>query len=294
MDGSDFRLTLTIKTFAKGTGLGEVMADHFLSSRIVYHIAGMDEADCLRDNIYKIVDGEPLMFDVYRPCDAGNKRLPAVIFVHGEAEPDLLKQARSWGQYISWGELIAASGMAAVTFNRRSSHQYTRLPDAASDVDDLIQYIRDHADQFHLHRDRLAIFTCSAGGPLGLRAALRGTPEYIRCAIGYYPLCDLIHLAELSPQPIDDATLQDFSPVYLLNQPPEQIPPMFLAKAALDRPHFNRSIDRFIHHAEDFGVLVDVVTHHSGRHGFDIFDDDDMTREIIRRTLNFLRLYLGT
>jgi acetyl esterase/lipase len=271
------------------------MADvnELLQARIAYRVPEMELVDVASDNIYKIIDGEPLMFDVYRPFDGDDRaRLPAVIFVHGEGPPEVVKTARSWGQYVSWGQLIAKSGMAAVIFNHRSSDQYAQVRDAGADVDDLIAYVLENAERYGIDATRLAVWTCSAGGPYALRAALNASPQYVQCIVAYYAICDVLHLAEEPSSTLDEQTLEEFSPYYFINQYPERVPPLFVAKAELDQPHINRSLDRFSQRAEDNGVIVERVTHQSGRHGFDVIDEDDTTREIIRRTVHFLKLHL--
>lgn len=271
------------------------MADvnELVQARIAYRVPEMDLVDIAVDNIYKIVDGEPLMFDVYRSFDSDSQaRLPAVIFVHGEESPEVVKSARSWGQYVSWAQLIAKSGMAAVIFNHRASRNYAEIRYAGADVDDLIAYIRGNAERFGIDAKRLAVWTCSEGGPYTLWAALNSSPQYVQCIVAYYALCDVLHLAEEPSSMLDEQTLQEFSPIYFINQYPERVPPLFIAKAGLDQPYINRSLDRFSQRAEDNGVIVERVTHQSGRHGFDVMDDDDTTREIIRRTLHFLKLHL--
>jgi len=40
------------------------------------------------------------------------------------------------------------------------------------------------------------------------------------------------------------------------------------------------------------GVEIEVFNHARGRHGFDILDDNDRSREIIRATIEFLKAHL--
>ena len=46
--------------------------------------------------------------------------LPAVLLIHGEADPVLLRGVRGWGQYTGWGRLLADQGMAGVAFEHRA------------------------------------------------------------------------------------------------------------------------------------------------------------------------------
>src|SRR5579859_137869 len=134
--------------------------DDFRTKRIVYAIPYMEEATVQQDITYKTIDANELKMDVYYPADyEGEARLPSVIFVHGDGPPDFLKDAKDWGCYVSWGELIAASGLIAVTFNHRSTEGLTRLYEAASDVDDLISYVRDNSGMLGIDANMLGIWT---------------------------------------------------------------------------------------------------------------------------------------
>src|SRR5947209_1553857 len=131
--------------------------DDFKSKRIVYTIPAMEDAIIQKDITYKVVDDRELKLDVYYPPDyEGEARLPAILFVHGDGSPEFLKDAKDWGCYESWGQLVAASGLIAVTFNHRSTQSLTRLYEAAGDVDDLISYVRDHAGTLGIDPDVLA------------------------------------------------------------------------------------------------------------------------------------------
>ena len=82
----------------------------------------MDEIELVENRPYKRIDDRELRFDVYRsPQSDSSGNLPVVVFVHGEGPPEVIENSKDWGQYDGWGRIIAASGMMAVTFNRRSS-----------------------------------------------------------------------------------------------------------------------------------------------------------------------------
>jgi dienelactone hydrolase len=257
---------------------------------VVFEIAGMDDVDVRADLVYKTVEGADLCFDMYRPQGV-TRPLPAVVFVHGDGPPEVLADAKDWGQYTSWGRLAAASGLAGVTFNHRSSLGATQLEEAARDVDDLIAHVRRRSDELGLDPDRICIWTCSAGGPIGMRAALAGH-EFVRCAVCFYGMLDLRHLREQIPESVSDEVLKDFSPICHLPAECAGAPPMLIVRAGRDRPVFNDAIDRFVAEAVQRGARVEFVTHPDGQHGFDVLDDDDRSREIVARTLAFMRWHL--
>jgi len=125
--------------------------------------------------------------DVYRPGAPSDKAVPAVILVHGDGPPEWLKDIKDWGQYVSWGELLAASGFVAITFNHRSTEGWTRIADSASDVEDLVALVRAQASTWHIDPGRLAIWVASACGFLGAHVALTNRPA-VRCLVVYYKI----------------------------------------------------------------------------------------------------------
>jgi dienelactone hydrolase len=256
---------------------------------VVFEVAGMGEVDVRTDLAYMTAGDVELLFDVYRP--ASGEEPPVVVFVHGDGPPELLADAKGWGQYTSWGRLVAASGLAGVTFNHRSTLGATELHAAAGDVNDLIAEVRKRSDELGLDPDRICIWTCSAGGPIGMRAAL-ARHEFVRCAVCFYGMLDLRHLRDQIPDAVSDAVLEDFSPICHLPADGALAPPMLVARAGRDRPVFNEAIDRFVAEAVAREAPIELVTHPRGQHGFDVLDNDDRAREIVARTLAFMRWHL--
>jgi hypothetical protein len=60
-----------------------------------------------------------------------------------------------------------------------------------------------------------------------------------------------------------------------------------------DDPWLNGTIDRFIQKGLAEGATLDLLNHSTGRHSFDILDDDVRSKQIIGRTIDFLRDYLA-
>ena len=67
---------------------------------------------------------------------------------------------------------------------------------------------------------------------------------------------------------------------------------MFIARAGLDHPRLNESIDRFIARALAANAPLNVANHPQGHHGFDVEDDHPRTREIIARSIAFIKTHL--
>ncbi len=89
-----------------------------------------------------------------------------------------------------------------------------------------------------------------------------------------------------------DEDPEEFSPATYIAARAGELPPIFLAKAGVDQPWLNESIDRFVAEALAHNVTLDLMTHPPGHHSFDILDDDRRSRQIIRGTLSFLAEHL--
>ncbi len=242
---------------------------------VVYRISGMDEVEVQRDLVYRRGEGVDLTMDVYVPPDLPEgERLAGVVFVHGGPVP-LSAQPKNWGVFVSYGELMAASGLVGVTLN----HRYEDTADLGQSADDIataIHFIRENAASFHLDPGRLCVWVFSGGG-LHVSALLRDQPAFLRCIVAYYAV-------------LDSPANPEFSPMTYLNKNVEV--PLFIARAGLDQ-QVNETIDRFVESARSVGVAIEMADHRTGQHGFDILDDDDPSRQIIARTLAFIKANLG-
>jgi acetyl esterase/lipase len=270
--------------------------DDFFSKRIVYAIPGMERTEVRSNIVYKHVDGGDLKLDVYVPPGLRPTEMrPAVVFVHGDGPSEIIRTAKDWGQYVSWGQLVAAAGLVGITFNHRSTERRTSLPQAAADVEDLLSRVRTSHAELSVDPERICIWTCSMGPPIALPGVLIDTPSFVRGIVCYYGALDLVPLRGETPPEVADETLDAYSPVRLLERSTGPLPPMLLARAGREeRPWLNPSIDRFAAVAVARGAEIDLLVHPRGRHAFDVLDDDSRSREIIARTLDFMGSRLTT
>ena len=241
-----------------------------LSKRIVYRVDDMRNVRVQRDVVYKRDAGTELMMNIYAPTAlAEGARAPAVFFVHGGPIPSDFMPPTQWGVFVSYGELAAASGLVAVTFNHRL-FALTDYERSQSEVAAAIDYVRHHAAELNVDAGRIALWYFSGGGPL-MTPMLRDRPDYVRCILAFY--------AYLKPA----ATHVRSKGAGL---------PIFIARAGLDQPMINETIDLFVQEALAGNAMLDVVNHSAGRHGFDILDDDQRSREIIARAVAFAQAHV--
>jgi dipeptidyl aminopeptidase/acylaminoacyl peptidase len=274
--------------------MDEATFQAMVGMRVVYSLPGMEEGPVRRDILFKTVGGLTLKMDVYAPGDLmpGSSR-PAVIFVSGgDASADTLR-TREIGLYVSYGQLLAASGFVGIVFDHRGLEGFTQLREVGEDTDDLVTYVRMNAAALGVDPEWLCIWAFSAGPIYGLRTAFRTAPPSIRCAIAYYGGMSLLNKTYFHYTEEEEPLFREFSPVCYLREAPATIPPLFVVRAALDRPFLNESMDEFVQLAVANNVPITFMNHPEGVHGFDMLNDNKRSREIIRSTLEFIKMHLG-
>ncbi len=262
--------------------------------RVVYQLPHMEQVPVRKDIVYKTVDGQDLGMDVYYPpAIQSHTPRPAVLLVHGGSQPEHVEHVKESAPYVSWAQLLAAAGFSAVVFKHRTDEGFTRLNEASSDVDDLVHYVRKNGASLHIDVDRLCIWVFSQGSIHGLHIVLRDTPAYIRCIVAYYAGMSLMNPRSFHFPVEEEDLAKEFSPAYQLRHADaSKVAPMFIARAGKDRVFLNEALDEFCSIASERNIPLTFMNHPTGEHGFDIFNDDARTREIIKATLAFLGEHL--
>jgi acetyl esterase/lipase len=147
--------------------------------------------------------------------------------------------------------------------------------------------VRANAATFGIDPDRLTLWAFSGGGLL-LSRALREAPSYLRSLVAYYAVLD----TPPSVAGLTEDMLKELSPLRQLKskQKGQAVPPLFIARAGQDNPALNGAMDRLVQEALARNLTLDLSNHVAGQRGFDVLNDDERTREIIRRTLDFIRI----
>lgn len=242
-------------------------------AHIYYLVPGMENVAVKQNLIFKTTEDGDLLFDLYSPV-SGDQPAAAVILVHGGPVPPNLRTCpKDWGLFHSFGRLLGASGLAAVTFNHRF-FGLDKILDAQADIGDLIAHVQSNAGTLGVDADRLCLWFFSGGGVF-LADFLRETPANLRCVVAYYAV---LH-----------ASVPQFSAAAQISETQGRIPPMLIARAGLDAPALNEGIDHFVQQALKKNATIDLLNHATGQHGFDGRDDNERTRDILRRTVDFIR-----
>jgi acetyl esterase/lipase len=148
---------------------------------LVHPLPGPERAEVRPGLVYAEADGRELAMDLYLPSGpAPVSPVPAVLLVHGEANPAMLRGVRSWGQYTGWGRLLAAEGLAGVVAEHRAVAE-AGFEAVVAEVAVALTAVHDRAAELGVDPDRLAVAAFSAGVPL-TAATISRVPVPLRCA----------------------------------------------------------------------------------------------------------------
>jgi dienelactone hydrolase len=189
---------------------------------------------------------------------------------------------KAMGQYKSWGRLTAASGLVAITYE-------TREP--TEDIHELLVYVRQNASLLGVDENKIGIWACSGNVPMALSVLMRETGDYLKCAVLFYGFMldyeGSNSVAEAAKKagfvnPCAERKFDDF-PLAV---------PLFIVRAGQDNPRLNETIDHLIGNAVVRNMPITLINYADGPHAFDILDDREASREIIKQTLAFMRFHL--
>ncbi len=256
---------------------------------VVYSMPGVEAVTVRRDIPYRTTASGPLGLDVYYPpgATAGDRR-PAVLIVYGYSDagfPNVFGRSfKEMGSTVSWAQLIAASGMVAIAYANR---------EPVEDVRAVLEYVRDHASRLGVDETRVGLWAASGNGPLAVWLLMQKDWATLRCAV----LCSGFMLD------LDGSTgVADMQKTFRFANPcagksvddVRDDVPLLIVRAGRDQfPGINDSIDGFMREAVRRDLPVTMVNHAGAPHAFDLFEDSEASREIIRQILRFMQFHLS-
>jgi len=246
---------------------------------IVLRLPEMDSVAVSRDEAYFVDDEGALLMDVYTPAAADGPAPPVVVIAIGYPDPQGL--FRRFGWHVSWARLLAASGVAAVIYGNRRP---------AADLPAVLKHVRDRAGTLGLDAGRIGLLACSGHGPVALSTLMQDSK--LACAAFLYAFTmDLNgsdHVANAARQYgcIDACAGRSAADL------PAGMPLLF-ARAGRDQfAGLNDAMDGVIAAGLARNLPVSMVNHPGGVHAFDLEEDSEASRGIIRQVLTFLRQHL--
>ena len=207
--------------------------------------------------VYKQSGQTGLSLDLFLPShSARSKPLPVFVIFNGFGGGFMRDSAQSQ----SWAKAATAHGFAAITAETTADH-------AAEEFDSLSIYLRQRAEDLGIDPDRLVVIAWSGNVSAGLPAVEDTQRKAIKAAVIYYGSADV-------PQVRLDL-------------------PVLFVRAGLDQPLTNQSFDRRIAAGIAANAPWTVLNYSGGHHGFDVLDDNELSREVIEETFRFAQLAIS-
>jgi acetyl esterase/lipase len=204
--------------------------------------------------------------DLYVP--AAEDPVPMVILVHGgPVAEDADVTPRDWPVYAGYGSLLAAGGVMAVMLDH-PLHSGADYANSAGTIIDVINRVRRDP---RIDPDRVGLWFFSAGGLL-LADWLREPPPWLRCLAATYPVL---------ATPPDYGIDARFRPVEAAGA---YTGPLVLTRVGQERPNVNVAVSDFLSALNPQARLTLIEVPH-GHHGFDHLDNNDESRDAIRRAV---------
>jgi hypothetical protein len=261
-----------------------------LTSMSIYYTIPSDVAiQVCKDNAYRSTQLRTHLFDLYLPpASSADQKYPVVIFVSGDMQPTLGKNIKNWKLYTSYGTLLACCGFIAVTFNRTMSFDLKNICASFSDIKALHTHLVNNADKYKIDTNRIAFWLISGGGCYA-GAILREIK--VKALVCYYTILDPLSYPFLNKKVATSPDLDQYSIIEYLKDG-GRLPPTYIAKAGKDKSSIITSIDKFWIEAQKQDAPVVLREHENGRHAFDAVNKDEITKDIIGETLDFLKDHL--
>lgn len=228
------------------------MPHEIATRRVLYEIPGMNAIEP-REFEFPGSDGQPLAGRIYLP-QSEDPLASVVVIIEGFPDPGFVKHVgcrfmdMQWS--ISMAQLIAASGLAAITYANRQP-----APDVAAVVGHVTEKLGS----------RIALWATSGHGPVAISALDR-----VVCGVLSNPITEGV------------TTLAPGVPVFVIRSGKDETPGL------------NTSLDRFIALAISQNQPMTLVNHAEAPHSFELYDNSEAARLILRQALEFLRTQLHT
>ncbi|MEL6900479.1 MAG: alpha/beta hydrolase [Cyanobacteria bacterium J06606_4] len=175
-------------------------------------------------------EGVQLFLDLYQPgetvaTEAGSgDRYPAVVMIYGGGW-----RSGNSSENAAFGRFLAGRGYVAIAIDYRHTPTY-RFPAQLEDVNTALAFIRSHADEYEIDRDRISLMGWSAGAHLAMLAGFQAD-EPIRSIVNYYGPVDLAR--GYAEPPVPDPLEVRQVLLALLGGPPSELPEAYAAASPI-------------------------------------------------------------
>lgn len=228
---------------------------------VVMGAPGMEKVRVRADVPYLEDARDTLAIDLYLPPGGARGRLlPAVVFLNAIGDMPGQPRMKEWGIYRTWPRLVAANGMIGISMEAAPD----RVPESIRAV---FEFLAARGAEYGVDATRLGCYAASANVRQSAAYLLGDSAQAgIRAAVLYY------------------------------GQPPERAPkrslPVLFVVAESDAPAMAAPLAELWRRVVDAKAPWELVYASGLPHAFDAVTDDEASRRLVRRTLDFWRAQL--
>lgn len=240
-------------------------------------------------------NGVPLNMDIYQPLKAG--QYPGLVVIHGGGwQSGNPKHQGNFSRY------MAARGYTVFAITYRLAPRY-QFPAQLDDIRAALTFIQQHAAEYEIDPNRIALLGRSAGGHLAMLAAYQPDALPVRAVVNYYGPFNLERGYREPPNP-DPLNVRAVLEAFLGGSPddvPEQytnaspanyvkpsLPPTLLVHGSRDHiveVRFARDMFKRLRAAGNTSVLLEIPW---AEHAFDVIFNGPSNQLALYYTERFL------
>ncbi|WP_121957887.1 alpha/beta hydrolase [Petrotoga sp. 9PWA.NaAc.5.4] len=245
-----------------------------------------------------------MKFDIYFPSKKKNA-FPVVFFAHGGG---WITGSRKLASATAWAKFLASRGFAVVSIDYRYAyfHKYEAL---IEDYSNALQYIKTHAKDLNIDKNKIILMGTSAGGTLSLYYAAYHTFNHnweemqgITGVVSWYAPADLLDLWNQQVESLfakfaitttmkgsPKRKIEDYKLYSPINYVSKYMIPTLLVHGKKDTTVPVDSSIKLYKKLKEFGVDVSLLIHPKGDHSFELELKDFLTIKFVEKTVNFMK-----
>src|SRR5262245_17521500 len=193
-----------------------------------------------------------LAMDVYKPAGTRAARVPALVFFNRATGAD--RSGFMNGFYAQWARAAASKGLVGILPDLRDGSE-------AADFRLLVKYLEDRGAELGV--GPIGVYAASGNVSAAFPVLQDPAMTAVKAAVIYY----------------GTGRVESFR----LDLP------VLYVRAGLDRPPLNEAIGTIAARAVAQNAPLTLLNYAGGHHGFEALDDNDATRDVIGRTLEFVK-----
>lgn len=234
------------------------------STKLVYQTPDMGRVKIVPDIVFTRVDTMALKVDLYYPPSwDGQTSLPAVVFFNS-GNLHLYR----WGGYRDWARLVASHGMIGILYQSKPFATFEQMGETVHDAEALVAFLRNHQET-GVDIGRLGLWASSGN--------VTSAMDFVQTSEGASIKAFAIHYG------MSNKTIDQF----------RRDLPVFYVKCGWDNFMAEQRGDAFVTKAvNDWEIPFQFVYHPTGQHAYDVLDNDETSRSIIRQNIEFYERHL--